>query len=156
VARTTLNGAGHTLVQRSVYDLRGELVQADYAIDTTGGGLARGFEEKRQYDADGRVLAIEHFYALGTRINLQRPPRKYTPDDFEDVEDSGEFVGGQLSSATVDHYDIAGHLIEEQNFGHPTRWDGLGGTATVPGVAVEREIIIRMAWTFILPLPTLL
>lgn len=141
VARTTVTAAGHTLVQRSVYDLRSELVQADYAIDLTAGGAARGFEEKRQYDADGRVLAIEHFYALGTRLDARHPPKKYTPDDFEDdFDELGADVGGQLSSATVDHYDVAGHLIEEQNFGHGGSWGG-GGTGDVPATLPDANAL---------------
>lgn len=141
VARTTVTAAGHTLVQRSVYDLRSELVQADYAIDLTAGGTARGFEEKRQYDADGRVLAIEHFYALGTRLDARHPPKKYTPDDFEDdFDELGADVGGQLSSATVDHYDVAGHLIEEQNFGHGGSWGG-GGTGDVPATLPDANAL---------------
>lgn len=141
ITRTTVTAAGHTLVQRSTYDVRSELVQADYAVDVTTGGTARGFEEKRQYDADGRVLAIEHFYALGTRLDVHHPPKKYTPDDFEDgFDELGADVGGQISSATVDHYDVAGHLIEEQNFGHGGSWGG-GGTGDVPGTLPDANAL---------------
>ncbi|NKZ39876.1 LysM peptidoglycan-binding domain-containing protein [Oleiagrimonas citrea] len=134
VARTTKNADGHTLVQRSHFNLRGELVQADYTVDLDTGGNYRGFEEQRQYDANGRVIASEHFYAMGTRLNPRLPYRKYTPDDFEDFgDDLGDtLVGGELSSATIDHYDPAGHLIEEQNFGHASQWTGAGGQSNVP------------------------
>ncbi len=135
VSQLTVNAAGDTLVQRSTYDTRDELIRADYAVDLTTGGTSRGVEETRSYDADGHVLITDHYYALGTVLGA-RPDFKVDPYDPGSADGSGIDVGGELDSATIDYYDRVGRLAEEQNFGQPNGWDGSGGGAapvTAPG-----------------------
>jgi YD repeat-containing protein len=136
VSQLTVNAAGDTLVQRSTYDARDELIRADYAVDVTTGGTSRGVEETRSYDADGHVLITDHYYALGTMLGAL-PAYKVNPDDPGSADGgSGTDVGGELDSATIDYYDRVGRLAEEQNFGQPNGWDGSGGGAapvTAPG-----------------------
>jgi YD repeat-containing protein len=136
VSQLTVNAAGDTLVQRSTYDTRDELIRADYAVDVTTGGASRGVEETRSYDADGHVLITDHYYALGTVLGA-RPDFKVDPYDPGSTDGSGTDVGGELDSATIDYYDRVGRLAEEQNFGQPNGWDGSNGGAapvTAPGV----------------------
>src|SRR6185312_2346681 len=136
ISQLTVNAAGDTLVQRSTYDGRDELIRADYAVDLTTGGASRGVEETRSYDADGHVLITDQYYALGTVLGAL-PNHKVSPDDPEDDGgSSGTDVGGELDSATIDYYDRVGRLAEEQNFGHASGWDGSDGGAapiTAPG-----------------------
>ncbi|MES2311619.1 MAG: hypothetical protein V4566_04910 [Pseudomonadota bacterium] len=116
VSQLTVNAAGDTLVQRSTYDARDELIRADYAVDVTTGGASRGVEETRSYDADGHVLITDHYYALGTVLGAL-PAYKVNPDDPGSADGgSGTDVGGELDSATIDYYDSVGRLAEEQNF----------------------------------------
>jgi LysM repeat protein len=137
VSQLTVNAAGDTLVQRNTYDGRDELIRADYAVDLTTGGLSRGVEETRSYDADGHVLITDQYYALGTMLGA-RPNHKVNPYDPDSADsDSGTDVGGELDSATIDYYDSVGRLAEEQNFGHASGWDGSGGgtaPVTAPGM----------------------
>jgi YD repeat-containing protein len=131
-SQLTVNAAGDTLVQRSYYDGRNERVRADYAVDTTTGGVSRGVEETLSYDADGHALITDTYYALGTTLG-GLPPGKVNPDDA-DEEGTGTDVGGELDNATVDFYDVVGRLAEEQTFGNPSHWDGTPDTppATPP------------------------
>jgi len=134
IDQVTVNAAGDTLVQRSYYDERDELIRADYAVDTTTGGASRGVEETISYDADGHALITDQYYALGTLLG-GLPPGKLNPDEPYDGEDStGTNVGGELDNATVDFYDAVGRLSEEVTFGNPTDWDGTPDTppATPP------------------------
>ncbi|WP_343821154.1 LysM peptidoglycan-binding domain-containing protein [Dyella marensis] len=135
VTRTTVNAAGHTLVQSSHYDDRNEMVRADYAVDITAGGSFNGIAETRSYDAAGHVLVINQFYALGTTLD-QRPNTKGDPDDIDGNTGTGADVGGRLSGATVSRYDSVGRLAEQQNFTRLSGWDGSGTDnlpTTLPG-----------------------
>jgi LysM repeat protein len=135
-SQLTVNAAGDTLVQRSYYDGRNERVRADYAVDTSTGGAFAGVEETVSYDADGHALITDTYYALGTMLGT-RPTKDVSPDDPLGTQDGGTDVGGMLDAATIDTYDGVGRLAEEQDFGHPSNWDGSGGSAaptTPPGV----------------------
>jgi len=124
--------AGGQWVQRSVYDLRNELVEADYAVSLNAPAASGGVEELRTYDANGHVVAIDQFYAQGTTVG-NRPTGRFSPDGLDTYsEPTGEDVSGDLASATINRYDNAGRLLESQNFGHPTHWNGLNGDTTVP------------------------
>ena len=130
VTRTTLaSQGGDQMMVQSVFNARSQLVQANYARDMVN-GTGGGVEETRQYDADGRLIITDHFYAPGTSA-ASKPTGKTDPDN-PPVDEPGVAIGGDFSTATVDHYDAAGHLFVEQNYGHDANWDGTGGSAAVP------------------------
>ncbi|MHB1059978.1 MAG: LysM peptidoglycan-binding domain-containing protein, partial [Rhodanobacter sp.] len=130
--RTTINSAGTVMAQASYYDARNELVRADYAMDPST-GTSRGIEELRSYDAAGRLAATEQFYALGTMAGTSNMPYwKRDPDLEDEGYYDGNPIGGALASATIDHYDASGELLQEQNFGHPASWRGEDASAAVP------------------------
>ncbi|MGC1549571.1 MAG: C2 family cysteine protease, partial [Rhodanobacter sp.] len=134
VNQVTVSAASDTLVQHNVYNQNNELIEANYAVDTTTGGASRGVQETISYDADGHALITDQYYALGTTLG-GLPPGKVNPDDSEDDEgDTGVDVGGELDNATIDFYDAVGRLAEEQTFGNPTNWNGAPDTppATPP------------------------
>jgi len=76
------------------------------------------------------LIITDHFYAPGTSA-ASKPPGKTDPDN-PPVDEPGVAIGGNFSTATVDHYDAAGHLFVEQNYGHAADWDGTGGSTAVP------------------------
>ena len=131
--RFTRDAQGNLLSQASRYDLRSELVAADYAINVTTGGQYNGVEEQRTYDADGHVISTVTFYEKGTSLQ-GRPTRKVDPDSGQFIEEPGAStdVSGFLDTATVDHYDAVGRLLSEQDFGHADDWDGSDGDGNLP------------------------
>jgi YD repeat-containing protein len=130
IARTTVAASGDTMQQKSYYDARGELIRADYSVDVTRGDTFEGVEEMLYYDANGKVLISDQFYATGTTVGAVT---SHKPDPDGDYDTSpGTDVGGDLSSATIDRYDAAGRLLEEQDFGHASGWNGAGGSTAVP------------------------
>ncbi|MDW2981789.1 putative Ig domain-containing protein [Rhodanobacter sp. KK11] len=157
-ARTTVSASsGDTLVQSSYYDERNELVRADYSVDLTTGGASRGVEETRSYDAAGRLSVTAQFYANGTTVGGSNMPYyKRDPDLEEEGYYDGTDVSGMLASATAEHYDASGQLLQEQNFGHAAGWDGTGASSAVPaapaldatswgGLALQNEVTYKTA-----------
>ena len=131
ITRITVNEYGHTLVQSSYYDERNELVRADYSKDTTAGGSSRGIEELRRYDDAGHLRATESFYEIGHHLHANGGLIKLNPDAEDPIGDGAD-VGGMLATATIDNYDPDGRLLQEQNFGHASGWQGDGASATIP------------------------
>ncbi len=124
----TLGANGDSLVQRNHYDAYNELVQADYAVDTTTGGASDGVQQLISYDADGHALVTQTYYALDATIQVQQPGNPNDPNGNGSQTETVN-VGGQLESATVNFYDAVGRLSESQTFGNPSNWDGTGGAA---------------------------
>ena len=111
--RTTINSVGTTMAQASYYDARNELVRADYSVNLAT-GVSRGVEELRRYDPNGKLAATEQFYALGTIVGESNLPYwKRDPDLDEEGAYDGTNVGGTLASATIEHYDASGQLLQE-------------------------------------------
>jgi YD repeat-containing protein len=80
---TELSFDGQSVVtQTFYYDARGEM---------TGSGLPYGMGESRQYDADGRLLWDDYFYAAGTEVSLH--PTQERPSSMN--------IGGWLEQATI-------------------------------------------------------
>mgnify|MGYP001042125520 CR=1 FL=1 len=130
--RTTINSAGTVMTQASYYDARNELVQANYSMNAST-PIYRGVEELRSYDPTGKLAATEQFYALGTIVGESNMPYwKRDPDLEEEGAYDGTNVGGTLASATIEHYDASGQLLQEQSFGHPASWRGDDASPTVP------------------------
>lgn len=130
--RTTVNSAGTVMTQASYYDARNELVQANYSMNAST-QIYRGVEEMRSYDPTGKLAATEQFYALGTIVGESNMPYwKRDPDLEEEGVYDGKDVGGTLASATIEHYDASGQLLQEQSFGHPASWRGDDASPTVP------------------------
>ncbi|MBB6249066.1 hypothetical protein [Rhodanobacter sp. A1T4] len=97
-SQLTVSTAGDTLVQRSYYDGRDELIRADYAVDLTTGGASKGVEETISYDADGHALITDTYYALGTMLGAL-PAHDVDPDD----PDSGEEGGSTGTDVVIPH-----------------------------------------------------
>ena len=116
--------------KRQTYNQRSQLSEAFYGR-VVGSAEQASVEEIRTYDANGRLVITNHFYDLGTTVST-RPQGKTDPDENVPTESQDTDVGGDLASSTVDHYDAAGHLFVEQNFGHADSWDGTGASDSVP------------------------
>ena len=132
--RLTRSG-GTTMLQRSQYDGRGQLVLAFYAIDLST-NQSRGVAETRTYDNNGNVVTDNQYYSLGTTATTRTNP-KTDPDSPYYIGNGagptpGADIGGFLSTATITRYDAYGRVTGEQTFGHGQYWDGSGGE-TVPG-----------------------
>ena len=125
--RTTVRN-GSTMVQRSTYNGRGQLVMAEYA--TTVGGPSMGVAELRKYDAVGNLVSDNQFYSFGATAD-RRPNPKVDPDDPY-TPGTGVDIGGMLSSATITRYDAYGRVRQQQTFGHESYWNGAGGSSDVP------------------------
>ncbi|HEY4146089.1 MAG TPA: DUF6531 domain-containing protein, partial [Pinirhizobacter sp.] len=132
IYQRTATGTGDVLQQANIYDLRGELLQANYTVDVTTGSVSKGVEELRTYDAVGHLISDVQYYAIGTTIDDVGTGKPDPNDPGHTLGESSIDVGGDVSTATFDTYDAVGRLAREATYGHASGWDGTGGDSTVP------------------------
>jgi len=110
--------AGEQMTQQFYYDARNELVQTNYAIDTTRES-SRGAQNLATYDAAGHLLSNNSYYRIGQVYDVtgmaQYPNGYYM------------MLSGWLQSGQVSTYNADGQVTAQAQFGRwGTNWTSLG------------------------------